>query len=206
MGPLVARWGFGPIHGAEGADWRALSLDGDAIAKPTDGLTLDLCGIAKGRALDRVAALLADRGEADFVADLGGELSARGRHPSGRSWRVAVEDPRQGPEGVVEIVRLDGEAVATSGTRAQSYTLGARRYSHIVDPRAGAPADSALASVSVIAADAASADGWATALAAAGPVAGPDLARRAGLDALFLTADGSGLARAMTGRFADRIA
>ena len=202
----MARWGFGPIRGAEGADWRALSLADDTIAKPTDGLTLDLCGIAKGRALDRIAAMLASRGEADFVVDLGGELSARGRHPSGRTWRVAVEDPRPGLEGVVEIVRLDGEAIATSGARAQSYTLGARRYSHIVDPRAGAPADNALASVSVIAADATTADGWATALAAAGPVAGPELARRAGLDALFLAAEGAGLTRTMTGRFADRIA
>jgi thiamine biosynthesis lipoprotein len=206
VGPLVARWGFGPIRGAEGADWRALSLSDDAIAKPTDGLTLDLCGIAKGHALDRIATLLASTGESDYVADLGGELLARGRHPSGRPWRVAIEDPRPGSDGAVEVIRLDGVAVATSGARAQSYRLGERRYSHIVDPLTGEPADDNLSSVTVVADDATTADGWATALAAAGPRAGPELARARGLDALFLIAEGPDLRRHMTGRFSDHIA
>jgi thiamine biosynthesis lipoprotein len=93
VGPLVARWGFGPIEG-ELAGWSALSVGPGGIEKASDGVTLDLCGIAKGWALDRMADVLADAGVGDALIDLGGELRALGRHPGGRRWQVAVEDPR----------------------------------------------------------------------------------------------------------------
>jgi thiamine biosynthesis lipoprotein len=205
VGPLVARWGFGPIEGSERADWRGLSLADNGLAKDRRGLTVDLCGIAKGYALDRMLELLVASGHDSCLVDLGGELAARGRHPSGRPWQVAVEDPRPGHEGVAEVIRLERIAVATSGSRAQSYRLGGNVYGHIVDPFSRTPADGGLGSVTVTATDAMTADAWATALAAAGPLAGPNLARSRGIDALFLITDGSGLSRQTTCRFHESI-
>ena len=205
VGPLVARWGFGPIKGDDTPDWHEIGLHGDAISKARDGLTLDLCGIAKGYALDRMADIVKGAGHGDFLIDLGGELVACGTHPSGRSWQVAVEDPRPSVEGAVEVLDLGGMAIATSGSRANSYRLGHRRYSHIIDPSTLEPADSNLASVSVIASNAMTADGWATALFAAG-AAGPELARRNAVDALFVLTDGQGLERITTGSFSDYLA
>lgn len=84
IAPLVGRFGFGPItEGAPG--WAALRVGHKSIAKPRAGLTRDLCGIAKGRALDRGVLLLAGRGHDDLLIDMGGELAALGRHPSGRA-------------------------------------------------------------------------------------------------------------------------
>lgn len=206
VGPLVSRWGFGPIKGDDATDWRHIGLEGDALSKARDGLTLDLCGIAKGYALDRMADLVKDAGHGDFLIDLGGELSACGTHPSGRSWHVAVEDPRPGVEGAVEVLDLGGMAVATSGSRANSYVVGQRRYSHIIDPLTREPANSSLLSVSVIAPNAMVADGWATALYAAGAARGPALARRNEVDALFVLEDGQGLTRVSTGSFGDHLA
>ena len=134
VGPLVARWGFGPIKGDSVPDWRGIGLDGDAVSKVHDGLTLDLCGIAKGYALDRMAEIVRGAGHGDFLIDLGGELASSGTHPSGRAWHVAVEDPRPGVAGAVEVLDLGGMSVATSGSRANSYEIGRRRYSHIIDP------------------------------------------------------------------------
>ena len=199
VGPLVHRWGFGPIEGEAGG-WVGLRVEGARLAKDRAGLTMDLCGIAKGRALDLMAGLLADAGQGDFLIDLGGELAGRGRHPSGRAWRVAIEDPRPGATDGAGVLELDGIAVATSGSRAQGYDLGGRRYSHVIDPRRAAPAEGALASVSVLSDRAMPADGWATALMAAGE-AGPDLARRNHIAALFLFRDGAGLRRVATGGF-----
>lgn len=200
IGPLVHRWGFGPIEGDAGG-WTGLRVDDHAIAKDRPGLTLDLCGIAKGRALDLMADRLRLAGHGDFLIDLGGELAARGRHPSGRPWQVAIEDPRPERRQMAAILVLDNLRVATSGTRRQGYDLGGRRYSHIIDPRRSAPVAGTLASVSVLADNAMTADGWATALTAAGP-GGPALARRAGLDALFLFHEAGGLRRDVTGGFA----
>lgn len=202
VGPLVARWGFGPIHGnaSHHQGWHGLSADNAHIAKAEDDLTLDLCGIAKGHALDRMAALLLDAGHHNFLIDLGGELAARGRHPSGRFWRVGIEHPLPGREEIAGVLRLGDVAVATSGDRANGYDIGRRRYSHIIDPATSEPVDSPLASVSVLMETARDADGWATALMSAGEV-GPDLARRQHLSALFLFRDGQDLRSIATGDF-----
>ena len=199
VGPLVARWGFGPITEGAAPDWRGLALDNGHLTRAHPGLTLDLCGIAKGYALDLMAeALLAS--EPDLLIDLGGELRGHGLHPSGRAWQVAVQDPRLGASGLQGVMGLEG-AVATSGVAVQSYALDGRRYGHIIDPATGEPVSGGLLSVSVWSGTAMQADGWATALFAAG-TDGPVLARRAGLDALFLSADGAGLRHEATGAFA----
>lgn len=201
VGPLVARWGFGPIHQGRSGGWQRLTAGDRHISKADPALTLDLCGIAKGHALDRMIELLLDAGHDHFLADLGGELAARGHHPSGRSWQVGIEDPRAEMEGLAGALLLDGMAVATSGDRANGYDIGGRRFSHIIDPASGEPVESSLASVSVLGATARQADGWATALMAAGE-AGPELAKRQGLPALFLFREGDGLRCTATGNFA----
>ncbi|MDF0601864.1 FAD:protein FMN transferase [Psychromarinibacter sp. C21-152] len=200
VGPLVARWGFGPIEGTPGG-WRGLGAGDGMLEKAEDGLTLDLCGIAKGRALDRMAETLRAAGHDDFLIDLGGELTARGRHPTGRPWHAGIEDPRPGIAALAGAVTLDGTAIATSGTRANSYSAGDRLYSHIIDPAAREPITGALASVSVLAPTAMEADGWATALMAAGETRGPALATRHGIAALFLSATPDGLTATRTGGF-----
>jgi thiamine biosynthesis lipoprotein len=200
VGPLVARWGFGPIlTGAVGR--QALGVEGDRITKAEPGATLDLCGIAKGHALDRMAGALAQAGTASALIDLGGELAALGTHPDGRAWRVAVEHPSG--EGAAAVLALPaGQAVATSGLAAQSYGLPGAEVSHIIDPRRGRPVGGPLRSVSVLGPTGMAADGWATALMAAGAEAGPDMARRAGLAALFVLAEGDRLRLLPTGEMA----
>lgn len=198
VGPLVARYGFGPIAGNVGPEdeaaprWRLLAVEGDLLVKREPSLTMDLCGIAKGRAIDLMALALRQQGHDDFLVNISGELLASGRHPEGRPWQVAVEDPRPLSPDTFAVLGLDNAAIATSGLKAQSYDLDGRRYGHIIDPHHGRPVEGAIASVSVIAADAMTADGWATALTAAG-TDGPALARHRGIAALFLFRDGSGL-------------
>ena len=81
VGPLVARWGFGPIAGSEVLDWLGISVAEKGISKTRQDLTLDLCGIAKGRAVDVAVEGAVDAGVNDFLMDLGCELKAVGRHP-----------------------------------------------------------------------------------------------------------------------------
>lgn len=199
VGPLVARWGFGPITEGAAPDWRALALDNGHLSRAHPGVTLDLCGIAKGYALDLMAEQLLQH-ESDLLIDLGGELRGHGLHPSGRPWQVAIEDPRPGASGLRGVIGLEG-AVATSGIAVQSYALDGRRYGHIIDPATAEPVSGSLLSVTVRSGTAMQADGWATALFAAG-AQGPELARQAGLDALFLSAAGTGLQQEATGDFA----
>lgn len=203
VGGLVGRYGFGPVHGGETGSYRELELAAAAVRKRDPELTLDLCGIAKGHALDRVFAEL-EPGEGILV-ELGGEIRARGRHPSGRAWHAAIERPDG--QGIACAIRLDDAvALATSGDAVHSYRIGSRLYNHIMDGRKRVPADGSIASVSVLAASATEADGLATALYSLGAGAGVSFAASERIAALFQIRRGDGrLFDVMTGAFRDRI-
>ncbi len=201
VGPLVARLGFGPIAGEMGR-WSALSVDDGAIAKGEPGLTLDLCGIAKGYALDRIVASLSDIGVNNALVELGGEVAAIGRHADGRAWQIAVEDPFAQGFATQRIIAPGALRLATSGHRVNG-VFG--RTSHIIDAHGGKPALGATGSVSVLSADAMQADALATALCAMPDDNAIAWAQDHDVDALFVLADGQGNREMMTGNFAAHV-
>ena len=198
LGPLVARWGFGPIRDGVAGRLDQIGVEDRVLVKSDPEATLDLCGIAKGFALDRMRDALLALDRHDFLLELGGEVAAQGLHPSGRAWRVGLDGTRLA-------LSLGDESVATSGALAQNYSLGRTTYSHIIDPATRTPADGGLLSVSVFGPSGTGADALATALFAMGQIRGPDFARRRGLDALFLSAGRDGHAMDTTGAAGHRI-
>jgi thiamine biosynthesis lipoprotein len=206
VGGLVGRFGFGPIRHDAGGSPEDLELAPGAIRKKDSRVTLDLCGIAKGHALDRICEALAADGLDDLFVELGGEIRARGRHPSGRTWQAGIERPLPGPREIGWVMAMEGEALATSGDLVNAYEHRGRRYCHIIDPGRRRPASGDLASVSVFAECAATADALATALFAMGQRRGVEFADAHALPALFLMRDGSGLREIETGAFGSRMA
>lgn len=192
VGPVVGQFGFGPIRGHRTGDVGDLSLSDGRIRKANPGLTIDLCGIGKGWALDRMAARLDQAGITSYVLELGGEVLARGHHPEGRPWRIAID----GTDRALAPVNL---AVATSGQMAQSYRLEDRQYGHIIDPFRNTPATGDLISVTVLSDAAMQADAWATALFSCGGSKALDLAETRGIDAVFVLSDGAGQKLLTTG-------
>lgn len=198
IGPLVALWGFGahadaagtappsPVAVAQAREtvgWQRLALDATtrSIVQP-GGTALDLSGIAKGFAVDQVAAALRSLGLSDFLVEVGGELRAAGRRPGGAPWQVRVE----ALPGSSHPVALDGMAIATSGDRWHVREHQGRRWSHTLDPRTGEPVDHGLASVTVLHAECMQADALATLLTVLGPEDGLAFADRHDLAVLFV--------------------
>ncbi len=216
VGALVDAWGFGAARDAPDAAaiqaaaqaagrpahrWLELDLGAGRACKRAP-MTLDLCGIAKGYAVDRMAAVLPRHGVAHALAALDGELRACGAQADGRPWSVALESPQTGQRAAHGVIELADLAVATSGDYRRWFELGAARVSHTMDGRRAAPVKNAVASVTVLATDCISADAWATALLVAGPAEGPALAQRVGLEALFLLRRDATLVEVGLGRFA----
>jgi thiamine biosynthesis lipoprotein len=216
MGPLSTLWGFGPEPVPEGLPpqaaieaalvrlgWERLLLDADAgRAWQPGGLALDLCGIAKGFAVDRVAAWLRGAGYADFLVEVGGELLGQGLRPDGMPWWVELERP-PGPDGTAPFrVALHGLSVATSGDYRRGFTWEGRHYGHTLDPRSGWPIPASLAAVTVLHAECMRADALATALSVLGPEAGLAHATRHGIAALFLLREAGGLREVVSPAFA----
>jgi thiamine biosynthesis lipoprotein len=200
VGELVDAWGFGAARDApDAAAIRATAqaprtpaherLELDAAggrARKHAPLQLDLCGTAKGYGVDCLIEVLREHGVAHALAALDGELRALGAQGHGEPWAVAVESPEPGRRAAHGVIEMQDLAVATSGDYRRFVEVGGVRLAHTMDPRRGAPVKNELAGVTVLARDCTSADAWATALLVAGPTEGLAMARRAGLEALFI--------------------
>lgn len=194
MGVPVDLWGFGPPGPRDGipdeaaiaAALRASRRDGiefDPLLlriRRTRPVRLDLSGIAKGHAVDAVAASLRTLGCADFLVEIGGELVGAGIQPDGQPWWVDIEAP---PGAALPPLRvaLHELSIATSGDYRRAFEADGAHYAHTIDPRTGRPATSGVASVSVLHPSCMHADAWASALTVLGPEAGMALAAREGL-------------------------
>ncbi len=215
VGDLVDAWGFGAVCDTPDAEAiraarqpRAHTGHGDielerpaGRARKRSPLQLDLCGIAKGYAVDRMVVVLQQHGVRHALAALDGELRAVGRQASSVPWAVALERPEVGLRAVQGVIELEDLAVATSGDYRRCLQVGETRLAHTMDARRRAPVNNAVASVTVLARTCMHADAWATALLVAGPDEGLALAQRMGLDVLFLLRREEGLVELGLGRF-----
>lgn len=189
VGPLVNLWGFGPdknvsqaptavqINAAEklvGIDKIRLEAGrpsetgetGARLGKQTDGVYLDLSAIAKGFGVDKLAQHLDGLGIQNYLVEIGGELRAKGRNQKNKAWNVGIEQPQFAQKQAAQIVvPLNNRSLATSGDYRNFYTdASGKRLSHIINPKSKQPISHNLASVSVVADNAMTADGLATGL------------------------------------------
>lgn len=203
VGQMVAQWGFGPggLTGLSAvphhpSPWTAIEVEGDQARRIAD-VTLDFSGIAKGFAVDAVAAALRDLGAAHFLVEIGGELRGQGVKPDLQPWWVDVEAP---PGLALPTLRvaLCGLSVATSGDYRRFREEGGTRLSHSIDPATGAPIANDVASLTVLHESAMLADAWATAITVLGVERGMALATRHGLAAMLVRRTEAGGTEYMT--------
>ena len=122
------------------------------------GKGLDLSGIGKGFAVDRVGERLRALGVNDFLFQLAGETLA-----GDGVWEVGIEAPEPSSRTLTKKVTLQKQALATSGNYRQFQRTDQGIVSHIIDPLSGKPVIRPFSSVTVIANDCAQADAWSTA-------------------------------------------
>jgi FAD:protein FMN transferase len=117
-----------------------LKVDGTKVSRggtPSTAIALDFGGYLKGVALDRAAAIFRERGIANALINIGGNVMALGSK-GGTPWRVGIQHPRATtPLATLEL--RDGEAIGTSGDYQRYFELDGKRYCHLIDPRTGWP-------------------------------------------------------------------
>jgi len=157
VGPLMKAWGFFRGEGrvpsedelrvARGhVDGAHVKLNPIArtIAFDHAGVELDLGGIAKGYAVDRVASFLKGRGiTAALISAGGSSIYGLGAPPGREGWDVEVQDPVD-PRRAALMVRLRDRALSVAGSSEKSFEAGGVTYSHIMDPRSGRPVQGVL--------------------------------------------------------------
>ncbi len=163
VGPLMKVWGFykgsGRLpHRAEvfGAlsrvGYRKVKLDPEnhTIQFARNDMNIDLGGIGKGYAVDRMVEIIRKNGiNIGLVSAAGSSIYAIGAPPKEpRGWKISIKNPRK-PSTTIEDVYLKDESMSTSGNYEKFFYAEGRMWSHIMDPRTGYPAEGML-SVSVI--------------------------------------------------------
>lgn len=182
VGILVNAWGFGP--GAEtsmdsamvetlrtfvGLDKIKVTED-FRIKKEAAEIQIDFNAIAKGYAIDRLAAFLDGRDLKNYLVEVGGEIVAKGENKiKSQQWVVGIDDPQVTLGRQLKItLNLKDEALASSGNyrkfRIDSTT--GQKYVHTIDPKTGFTKNSNVLAASVISPSCAVSDAYATAFMA----------------------------------------
>ena len=142
----------------------------DAQVTLGEGQQVDLGGIAKGYASDRVMELYRTYGVTSGMVSLGGNIETLGTKPDGSSWKIGIRNPEltsgsgSGTEEVLLVLEVENQAVITSGGYERYFEEDGETYIHILDPRTGYPADSGLLSVTVVSENGMLADALSTSL------------------------------------------
>ena len=184
---MPARWiaAAGPARGM-----RAVHVDRRrGRARLDAGVGFDPGGIGKGLAADLAVQSMRDRGASGALVSIGGDIAGSGRSPQGGDWTISVEDPSDLRRDIA-VLHLPAGGVATSSALHGRWLTPEGPTPHVIDPGTGAPIGSGIASVTVVARDAATAEVAATAAMVAGPVGGLDLLERMGVHGLVVDRSG----------------
>ena len=174
VGPLMRAWGFwgggrrvpspDQIHDAlELVGYRHVELDtiNRTVRFDRPGVEIDPGGVGKGYAVDRMVEVLRSWGiRTALVAASGSSIFGLGNPPEElRGWPVSLADPWDHRKDAMQVFLKD-QSLSTSGSYEKSFRADGHRYSHIMDPRRGVPAESAV-QVTVIAPRAIDSEVWA---------------------------------------------
>ncbi|MBK8047480.1 MAG: FAD:protein FMN transferase [Anaerolineales bacterium] len=137
-------------HVAPASEWsvdlNAINLLPNRQILLAAGVGLDLGGIAKGWTIQQAANRLGMWGPC--LVNAGGDVACTGS-PPGEPWVVTMPDPRADDLDLA-VLALQNETVATSSRTIRRWQHNGKPAHHLIDPRTGAPAETAVLSVTVV--------------------------------------------------------
>ena len=179
VAPLVNLWGFGFKQGTTPSKQQIDSLKqlvgyekvslimGKRIKKTDQRIMLDCSAIAKGYGSDVIARLFKKYDIKNFMIEIGGEIVVSGNSESRVPWKIGVNKPIEDSTNtnteLQTVLNITNKAMATSGNYRNFYYKGGKKFAHTIDPKTGYPVQHSLLSATVLAADCATADAYATA-------------------------------------------
>jgi thiamine biosynthesis lipoprotein len=159
--------------------WQRVERKPGSVYLPQRGMAIDLGGIGKEYAVDRVIEQSLPFGITDILVDFGRDVRGVGQAPQGGPWSVGLEDPND-PGTCWGGVKMSNRAVTTSGDYLRGFQHEGRQYGHIIDPRSGRPVANGCHSATVIAPTCTEAGVLSTAALILGPREALQLIERSG--------------------------
>ena len=136
---------------------------GGTVMLTDAGMSIDLGGVAKGYAVERMCDLLRERGVKSALVNFGGAVGAIGRRVDGRKWVIGIRHPRDDGGALVGELEVEDAFVSSSGDYERYFIRDGTRYCHLLDPATGRQPGGVI-SATVIGPDSTAADVVSTAL------------------------------------------
>ncbi|MGL5755198.1 MAG: FAD:protein FMN transferase [Paraclostridium sp.] len=114
------------------------------------GTKLDLGGIGKGYAADKVVSYLKEQKIEGAIVNLGGNIYTLGTKDGKNKFNIGIQDPTKPRGNSIGSLSTTNNSVVTSGIYERYIEKDGKIYHHILSPKTGYPVENELSSVTII--------------------------------------------------------
>ena len=203
IGPIIDLWAIGTKDAKvptekEIKDNLTLVNYKDILLNDTDksvklakkNMKIDLGGIAKGYAADKIYEYLKKEKLESALINLGGNIYVLGNKEGGQPFSIGIQDPTKPRGNSIGNIKVSNKSVVTSGIYERYLEKNNKIYHHMLNPHTGYPFDSNLSSVTIISDKSIICDALSTTTFGLGIEDGLKLIESLdGVDAIFITKD-----------------
>lgn len=165
IGPLVQTWRIGfddatvptdeeiqVLLGVTDPNEIILDDEAQSVYLRTPGMKIDLGALAKGYIADRLLDYLDEVGAQSALINLGGNLVTFGPAVKRADllWRIGIQNPVELRGQSQIILKLPQKSVVTSGIYERKLEKNGQTFHHIFNPKTGYPAETDLASLTIV--------------------------------------------------------
>lgn len=163
IGPVVDLWAIGTdkarVPGKdeikeklELVNYKDISLNKKekSVKLNKKGMEIDLGGIAKGYAADKIVEYLKSQNIEKAIINLGGNVFVLGEKSKDTQFKVGIQDPNSEDGTSIANIGVTNQSVVTSGIYERYLEQDGVMYHHMLDPSTGYPFENNLSSVTII--------------------------------------------------------
>lgn len=203
IGPIIDLWGIGTdnanVPSKEDIEdklplvnYKNILLDEktQSVKLSKKNMEIDLGGIAKGYAADKIYDYLKKENLESALINLGGNIYALGTKENNQPFSIGVQDPTEVRGNSIGNIKISNKSVVTSGIYERYLEVDNKIYHHMLDPHTGYPFDNNLSSVTIVSDTSMICDALSTTTFGLGVENGMKLINSmTGVDAIFITKD-----------------
>ena len=203
IGPIIDLWGIGTDNAKVPTkediqsklslvNYKNILLDENthSVKLSKKNMKIDLGGIAKGYAADKIYAYLKEENLESALINLGGNIYALGTKSNNQPFSIGIQDPTKVRGNSIGNIKISNKSVVTSGIYERYLEVNDKIYHHMLDPHTGYPFDNNLSSVTIVSDTSMICDALSTTTFGLGIEGGMRLIDDMdGVDAIFITKD-----------------
>lgn len=203
VGPLIDLWSIGTDNAKVPnkeeienilplVDYSKILLNDEnlSVKLSEENMKIDLGGIAKGYAADKIYDYLKSQNIKSAIINLGGNILTLGSKNNDQPFSIGIQDPTMPRGNSIGNIKVTNKSVVTSGIYERYIEKDNKIYHHMLNPHTGYPFENNLNSVTIVSDESIICDALSTTTFGLGLDNGMKLIESLdNVDAIFITKD-----------------